>query len=129
MANGIVKSKVGMRSMMSAEFLGTTSVPTKGRVGTGTSTPDEDQTELDTQVDNTDLTLGYPKVTTSGQASATVRWKLNTTDANGNTITEAASGATASGADIKERAVFDGVDKDSSTILDFVVISKLRNKV
>lgn len=67
----------------------------------------------------------YPVVTAS-ELKAEERFKLTTTEANAASITEHAT-FDASG-NMKSRCVYNAVDKNSSTILTFVNITKVRNK-
>ena len=125
MANGIVKTNVGMISMLNSEYLGTTNVPTAGVTGTGTDTPDPSDTALQTQIISSPLTSGFPAVDTTA-LKATERWKLGTTDANGNNLSEI--GVKDAAGNLKDRAVVEAIPKTNTDIVDFVIINKLRNK-
>jgi hypothetical protein len=55
MATGAIKSKNFLKSVLTAEFTGVTSVPTKAKIGVGTTTASED---------DTDLVFAYPPTST-----------------------------------------------------------------
>ncbi|MCB1712571.1 MAG: hypothetical protein KDH96_08915, partial [Candidatus Riesia sp.] len=47
MVNGVVKTKIGLISMLNAEWLGVTNVSTKMKIGSGTTTPSVGDTALE----------------------------------------------------------------------------------
>lgn len=55
-----------------------------GAVGTGTTPPTVDDTDLQAKVDNTDKTL----TVTTGEQTVNVKYVLTASDANGNDLTE-----------------------------------------
>ena len=126
---GIIKTKTFLASTLNAEFKGVSSVPTKGGVGTGTTAAGENDTDLETPVDIDgdnfkEFQINYPSVNTVA-LSAETRFRLGTTDANGNLITE--MGNFDASDNLKDRATFSSFSKTSSDIGIFSTKTKVRN--
>ena len=126
---GIIKTKNFLKSVLNAEFKGVTSVPTYGRVGTDTTAPSENDITLGTKVlidadYDREFQLNYPSIDETALKAET-RFRLGTTDANGNLLTEA---ATFDDDDVmKDRAVFSSISKTSADIAIISIKTKVRN--
>jgi len=104
-------------------------VPNYFKVGTGTTTPDSTDTDLDTAINiagsaTKAVASGYP-VLDESNLQATNRCILLTTDCNGNTITEFGLFNSDGTPKIFSRAVFTGISKTSSVQIIFVEKDKI----
>ena len=125
MATESLKTTKFMQDMLNAHFLATTNPPTQMKAGTGTTTPTESDTDLETSVITKALSSGYPQVDTADLTGKT-RIVLGTTDANGSLITE--TGEFDVGGNLQSHNVFDGESKTATDIFIIVERTKLRNK-
>jgi hypothetical protein len=125
MSNGAVLVKGGKNVMLQRHLMATPTytAPTKFGIGTGTTTPLEADTALTTKIsawsggsDYKTVLAGYPTFNESSKKS-TVRCYVMSTEANGNTITEAGLFNTDGTPKLCDHHVFTGVVKNSSTEL------------
>lgn len=84
----------GILTMLHRTFTVTPTItaPTRFKIGTGTTTPDASDTDMETPVNINgtefkNFVSGFPSLDTTN-IIATVRCFLNTTEANGNSLTE-----------------------------------------
>jgi hypothetical protein len=132
MTNSSIKTKTFLKNMLNAHFSGTSSPPTKMRIGTGTTTATENDTSLTNQV-TTDgvstydiaLQAGYPIVDET-ELNAETSIILTTTMANGNLITEC--GEFNASTELQSHHVFDGESKSNTDIFVIVEKTKIRNR-
>lgn len=96
MANGIVYTEDGYNSSLNRIFKASPDylAPTRFKIGTGTTTPDVSDTDLDTPItgwylagDYKNYVSGYPTFNTTDQ-KVTVQAFIASTEANSNSITE-----------------------------------------
>jgi hypothetical protein len=132
MTNGSIKTKKFLQQMLTAHFSGTSTPPTKMKVGTGTTTPTENDTTLTNQVPvdggsiyDVALQAGYPIVDET-ELNAETSVILTTTMANGNLITEC--GEFDASNNLQSHHVFDGESKSNTDIFVIVEKTKIRNR-
>jgi len=123
---GIIKTKKFLQSTLTAEFGGTTSIPTKAQVGDGTTAASEDDTTLENQnpVSDFNFQTNYPNIDLNNLFAET-RFRLGTTEANGVLITEA--GNLDASDNLKDRALFSSISKTSDDIAIISIKTKARN--
>ena len=115
---------------MNAEYNNVFDPPTKGKVGDNNTAAAENQTDLVNAVEifggseETGFQVGYPTVDLSS-LSAEERFRLGTTDANGELLVEA--GIFSDGDVMKSRATFSSISKTDQDIAIFVFRTKVRN--
>lgn len=125
MANGTLKTTLGLARMLSSHFKDDTSPPTKIRVGEGTTTPNIADETLTTFLTGGEFSLvsGFPEVDET-ELNAETRVEITLTDLNGESITEA--GEFDTNDVMHSHAVFDAESKSNTDIFFIVEKTKLR---
>ena len=128
MANGSVITSNGKNAILKRMY-GDSSVSafSKFAIGTGTTTPSETDTDLEAKItgwyggaDYKGYMTGYPTYDATNN-SVTIRCKVLSTEANGNTITEIGEFNTDGTPIILGRDVFTGISKSSSVEIIFEI--------
>jgi len=126
MATGNVITTAGLKLSLNRIFKSTPDflAPTKFKVGTNTTTPTVGDTDLGTGVNinggNTkSFVTGYPVLDETNMQS-TIRCLINTTEANGNSLTEFGIFNEDSSALMFSRSVFTSISKTDSVEVSFV---------
>ena len=127
MANGTIVTNNGLKIMLNRTYKSTPDykAPTRFKIGTGTTTPDVSDTDLETPVDiETGVQIkvfvsGYPIINET-TLQATIRAYINSLEANGNSITEFGLFNQDVSPLIFSHAVFTAVTKDDSVEISFL---------
>ena len=122
MTVGSVLTKAGFNAILSRAFsnAGTYTVPSRFKIGTGTTTPSQTDSNLATPItawsggsDYKNYSASYPTFDTTNQ-KVTVQGFVASTEANGNTITEYADFNTDGSPVMFSRTVFTSITKTSA---------------
>jgi len=131
MANGTVITTNGKKIMLNRTYKVTPDylAPTKFKIGTGTTTPTISDTDVETGVN---INGGATKVFVSGypvldetNIQATIRCYLNSTEGNGNALTEFGLFNIDSSPLMFSHVVFTAISKTTATEISFVQKDKL----
>lgn len=131
MANGSKVTNEGLKIFLNRTFkeIPDYTTPTVFSVGTGTTTPQVTDTDLDTKVninggDTKAFVSGYPTLDETN-LQVTIRCFLNTLEANGNDISEFGLFNADTTPKMYSRAVFTALNKSSTVEITFVQKDKL----
>ena len=122
MATGAVYTKNGFNNMASRGYnaSSTISVPSRFKIGTGTTTPTTSDTDLTTPHTTwhdagafKEFVTGYPAFSTANQ-TVTVQGFVGASEANGQTITECGDFNTDGTPSMSSHVVFTGVAKSNA---------------
>lgn len=126
MGNGQIITESGNLIQLHRTFIAspTLSAPSKFKVGTGTTTPDSSDTDLDNVVainggNTKSFVSGYP-VLDETNLQSTIRCLINSVEANGNSITEFGLFNEDGSPLMFSRTVFTAITKTSSVEVSFV---------
>jgi len=111
----------------------TDTAPTVFKIGTGTTTADESDTDLTTTItgwnaggDTKDFVSGYPQFDTTNK-EVTVRGFISSTQANGNTISEVGEFNTDGTPKMFSHDVFTGISKTNTQEIALIWVHKCSN--
>ena len=122
MGNGAVYTDDGFNDLLHRGYTvtPTITVPSRFKIGTGTTTPTVSDTDLTTPItgwhdagDYKDFVQGYPTFS-EGDNRVTVQGFIGASEANGNTITECGDFNTDGTPSMSSHVVFTGVAKTSA---------------
>lgn len=131
MANGQIITTNGLKIVLNRTFKSSPDflAPSKFKVGTGTTTPIESDTDLDTVItinggNTKSFISGYP-VLDETNIQSTIRTLLTSVEANGNSISEFGIFNEDGSPIMFSRSVFTAITKTSSVQISFVQKDKI----
>lgn len=126
MANGNVITTNGVKIMLNRTYKDSPDylAPTKFKIGVGTTTPSVDDTDIESGVNinggaTKSFVSGYPSLDETNM-QATIRCFLNSTEGNGNNLTEFGVFNEDSTPLMFSHAVFTSISKTNATEISFV---------
>jgi len=126
MGNGTVITTNGVKIMLNRTYKATPDylAPTKFKIGTGTTTPVVENTDVETGVNinggaTKSFVSGYPTLDETNM-QATIRCYLDSTEGNGNSLTEFGLFNEDGSALMFSHAVFTAISKTTATEISFV---------